>query len=388
MKKNQAFTLAELLTVLVILGIISAITIPIVTNQVDKYRKKLCKTQYKNVLTAAKMYGTDHLETLRASQTITLGMLIDEGYIEKELTDPVTKKAIPTDLKISIQKVNQKYQYTIIDDESIGCPDDVKTEQMQPTYLCRRATTLHTEICNQTSATSYCRKSGYPLGGTITYGNLGNTGILKTGDAFDCDVDGNGIYDVETERFYYVSGLDGNEGSPVAVLIYYNSTLGGLSNNTTASSYDSSGINYNGPVSAKEQLPTTKQWKNVKLHTTIRAITNESNGASTTGGTLPTDFSYNGYAARLLTVKELENSCRTYTTGELDQCQFLMENTRFSTPDLKGGWWLENPLSNSSNTTAYICSAYRSINGLYSTSDTTYNTVRPAIEVNKTDMEI
>ena len=42
---------------------------------------------------------------------------------------------------------------------------------------------------------------------TITYGKLGTQGILSSGDAFDCDVNGDGIYDATTERFYYVTDL-------------------------------------------------------------------------------------------------------------------------------------------------------------------------------------
>ena len=40
----------------------------------------------------------------------------------------------------------------------------------------------------------------------IEYGNLGKSGDDPiSGDAFDCDVNGDGIYDSETERFYYIT---------------------------------------------------------------------------------------------------------------------------------------------------------------------------------------
>ena len=74
--------------------------------------------------------------------------------------------------------------------------------------ICQRATLLHTEECKG----NYCASAGYKVDGsygttTITYGSLGTMGSLASGDAFDCDVNGDGIYDAETERFYYVTDM-------------------------------------------------------------------------------------------------------------------------------------------------------------------------------------
>ena len=79
------------------------------------------------------------------------------------------------------------------------------TQYVQPTKtaVCKRATTLHTETCSQTSTSLYCIGDGYTASGsmkttTITYGNLGTKGTLTSGDAFDCDVNGDGVYDSAT----------------------------------------------------------------------------------------------------------------------------------------------------------------------------------------------
>ena len=83
---------------------------------------------------------------------------------------------------------------------------------------CKRAATLHTEVCNQTDSNYFCSGSGYKTGDTITYGNIGTKGVLTSGDAFDCDVNGDGVFDSETERFYYVSGKDADDSSDYATL--------------------------------------------------------------------------------------------------------------------------------------------------------------------------
>lgn len=127
MKKRKGFTLAELLAVIVILGIITSITVPIVTDQIDKYKTKVCVTQYDNILNAARSYGADHLTELGKSKTITLKTLNDDGYIDaSNMKDPITKNTISQDLKIIIEKVGKKYKYFLSNNEDIGCKDDYK----------------------------------------------------------------------------------------------------------------------------------------------------------------------------------------------------------------------------------------------------------------------
>ena len=272
------------------------------------------------------------------------------------------------------------------------CPEGYKWEKLP---LCKRATTLHTETCSQTSTSLYCSVDGYTAAGTmgtttITYGSLGTSGTLSTGDAFDCDVNGDGTYDATTERFYYVSDMSNGvtTDSNTAVLIYYNNVSGGVASNSTAYAYDSSENNNNGPVTALAQLPTTSQWKNVSLTNTTRAITNESGGNTTSAGDLPTAFSYDGYAARLLTAQEVSVGCGfavgSLRTGELStKCKFLMENTNYSSSILKTlGPWLETPHSSNFSDAWYVFSSIRCLNG-YNVTNTGDTGVRPAIEVPK-----
>ena len=72
-----------------------------------------------------------------------------------------------------------------------------------PTAVCKRATTLHQEECTLSGYFS-CKSMGYSADGekhttTIIYGNLGTKGTLTAGDAFDCDVNGDGVFNSVTE---------------------------------------------------------------------------------------------------------------------------------------------------------------------------------------------
>ena len=246
--------------------------------------------------------------------------------------------------------------------------------------ICKRATTLHTEICNQANTSDYCSGGGYATGDTVTYGNLGTSGTLTSGDAFDCDVNGDGTFDPTTERFYYVSDKDADSSSDYATLIYYNNVSGGVPNNTAIFAYDSARTpRENGPVTAKLQLPTTTQWSNVSLSNTTRTIKDET-------GTEYISFSYEGYAARLLTAQEVNSTCGitvgNSNRGQLDNCKYLMENTEYTNSSLINGYWLESVHSSDAPFAWRVYTSNRSVN-LSTASYSSYNGVRPAIEVLK-----
>ena len=259
------------------------------------------------------------------------------------------------------------------------------------TAMCKRATTLHKEVCTNSDSSYYCQADGYSLNSEIEYGSLGTKGTLTSGDAFDCDVNGDGTYDPETERFYYVSDMTNGitTDSDTAVLIYYSNVSGGVPSNSLTYAYDESGSSSNGPVTAVKQLPTTTQWK-TKLTNTKRQITTETGITSTKGGTL-SEFSYEGYAARLLTAQEVNAGCgitiSTATRGELStKCKYLMENTKYSNSSNKAyGEWLESPRAANYYV---VCGVYvdnRSVSGSNANTADSYG-VRPAIEVLKSDI--
>ncbi len=258
--------------------------------------------------------------------------------------------------------------------------------------ICQRATLLHTEEC----LGGYCSGMGYKVGGskgsaTITYGSLGTSNMLSSGDAFDCDVNGDGIYDSEKGRFYYVTDMEKN--NDVAVLIYYSNVSGGKPNNEKFYPYDSSKENWHGPRNAIEQLPTTSQWSNVTLSNTERKIVNEYNTTGTKDGhVFPEVFSYSNYAARLLTLAEVKKLVNfyipTWKNGELDEHLYLVENTNFSKKDNSkfDGYWLETPRNTMSNYSWIIYATARRVHSIEVQRTDVLVGVRPVIEVAKSDI--
>ena len=263
--------------------------------------------------------------------------------------------------------------------------------------LCKRAQKLHSEKCNRTDPTYYCSGAGYTLGDNIIYGNCGTSGELKVGDAFDCDVDGNGVYDSNTERFYYVSDYYDTEmrtfNNNYATLIYYNNVQAGIPDNKANFTYSLNAQNFHGPVDAYEQLPRTDQWSKVTLLRQTRQILNEKAGTNIIlgGGTLE-KFDYIDRAARFLTVQEIEQGCEittvgSLTVGEIDNlCEFLIENTKYADGIFGSyGIWLETTLEYNDISVWRVHGINRYISSWHSDAADQFG-VRPAIDVLKTDI--
>ena len=410
--KKKGFTLVELLAVIVILAIIALIATPMILNVIDNAKKGAAEA-------SANGY-TDALEKGILEQELKGNILektavynvTDLSFVNIKGDKPTEgwvslNKGIVTDYSLKIGEYVINYDETnkkIITTKN-GTLDEKPSEPIIPstpsepttpevTYTCKRATTLHTEECPQDSTELVCVESGYTTNGTkgtttITYGNEEVTvGTLKSGDAFDCDVNGDEDYDENTERFYYVTDLDDD----TAVLIYYSNVSGGNPNNQTAYAYNANNVNNMGPVTGLEQLPTTTQWSNVSLKNTSRSITNELGGTTSNNGnlSLPTEFDYSNYAARLLTAQEVNDACEitvgSSTPKELDVCNYLMENTRYSTDSLKNGYWLETPQSYTSYRAWRVFAAYSYVTA-YDANFTGSIGIRPVIEVPKTKIQ-
>lgn len=116
---KRGFTLAELLAVIVILGLIAVITIPVVTKTLSDYKIRLCKEQIGNIEEAARVWGSDNLLSLpdeddeNPTLTIYLEDLQNGGYIAKDIKDPVDSSKTIGNIPITITREGKKYHYTV-----------------------------------------------------------------------------------------------------------------------------------------------------------------------------------------------------------------------------------------------------------------------------------
>lgn len=279
---------------------------------------------------------------------LIMGMLLSTMVFSKKTTD---------DLVYSVEKDLNSH----IEEQ------DIKISSK----ICKRARTLHSETCTSSSTTGYCTAGGT----SITYGQLGNAGVLTSGDAFDCDVNGDGNYDPATERFYYVTDLN----STTAILLFYTTTSSdGKRSVGVRPPYDSSGVNYNGPVTAASVLPTKTAWPKATLYNNPAQIYNYEGGTTVEYSgthTLP-KYKYTT-AARLLTYSEYL---------KLPKDIFWEDFGGTSGQYFPNCLWLNTPYQTSPQ--VFVIHAPYQLN--ISTYPSTPNNscgVRPVIEVKKTDID-
>ncbi len=435
-KKKLAFTLIELLAVIVILGVLMLVAIPSVTAYINNSRKDAYTTTAKQIIKGAtNLVNSGDIDVYDPGATY----YIPNTCIPLETggDSPYGGEFSPAYVLVTYDNDSFSYYWMSRDENGIGVKtptistklnsklieSGIKEEDITPnigvdgretiiefnedcsaqkapvlatktingetgeenTYkLCRRATELHTSICKDTNTAYYCNKyEGY--NNPITFGFLGNKGTLSIGDAFDCDVNGDGVYNSENERFYFISyyydTYSKSYDNKYAALIYYGNVYNGsLSNSRVA--YHSVPESWHGPTVAYTHLPSTSQWPNVSLKTNKRQILNMNGEASISGHSLP-EFEYTNKAARLLTYREYYYKCY----NERGKCKFLLENTSYVSGAYASSYWFETPYYND------VRSAFKydatNISLLGYVVDMTYTAgVRPVIDVPIINIEI
>ena len=177
--------------------------------------------------------------------------------------------------------------------------------------VCKKAPagTLHSETC--VSGGCVTPHGGHNANDVLTYGSIPGANSPIVGDAYDCDVNNDGTYDSTTERFYFIRSIDTITETPNLILVHYTSfdDHGQMdsSKDRTASDYDT----------ALTYLPTSTLWTNPDLVT------------------------MDGNITRFISREDLTIGCGSANYNGLNNCEFLLENSRFQSLDLgRAGIWL------------------------------------------------
>ena len=140
MEKRKAFTLIELMGVLVIIGILTVILVPVINNTIKNNKQQLYDNQLKMIRLAAQNLATDNTYILPEEDGeeiyITLGQLRAMGYAEGTIIDPLTNKNFPDNLIVMIIKKGNDYDYVINLDGDVTIVDsDIQVAKPSRKYI-------------------------------------------------------------------------------------------------------------------------------------------------------------------------------------------------------------------------------------------------------------
>lgn len=121
--KNKAFTLVELLGVIVLLGILGIVIIPKVGDSITNSKETAYITQEETIKKAVNDFLVDNADLLEDNDTITikLGVLKQKGYLPVNIKNPKTRKNISNESLIIITKNGNTYdiKLNLIDLEDV-----------------------------------------------------------------------------------------------------------------------------------------------------------------------------------------------------------------------------------------------------------------------------
>lgn len=119
--KDNGFTLAELLGVIAILGVIALITVPAINRSLNQGKDDLYNTQIEQLKKGAQDYYTEHLdempETINSSSCKTIDELQEGGYLPLDIKNPKTDENFSLTTKICVKKItDMEFDYEVQDE--------------------------------------------------------------------------------------------------------------------------------------------------------------------------------------------------------------------------------------------------------------------------------
>lgn len=116
--KKNAFTLIELLSVIVILTLMGALVIPIVENSINSGKDDLYIAQLDSIKASLKKYAIEKVNSQMKTSGdrifLSLYQLKMTGFISIDIKDPRSETLIPDDMLLSIEKREKSYVYEVL----------------------------------------------------------------------------------------------------------------------------------------------------------------------------------------------------------------------------------------------------------------------------------
>lgn len=120
--KNKGFTLAELLAVILLLGVISFIIVPNVVNNIEDSKEKLYADQISQIKNSAKQYTKEELNAIPdegSCYVLEIESLITSGYLQAKdkknghyiIKNPKTNEALTGHISIKFDYQFNQYVY-------------------------------------------------------------------------------------------------------------------------------------------------------------------------------------------------------------------------------------------------------------------------------------
>lgn len=137
---KRGFTLVELLSVIIILGLVGLIAIPSITRLLSDSKDKLYNKQVEVIVNATREWGVENVDRISSTKKtyISIRNLITDGYIEQNtIKDPrSTKEDLNGCVVIEYNKPYDKYEYNYVDSpcKSINTIYDLTSSD--PEYVC------------------------------------------------------------------------------------------------------------------------------------------------------------------------------------------------------------------------------------------------------------
>ena len=118
---SRAFTLVELLAIIVILGIILVIAVPGINHIMDSSKTKLYNVTVDKIISGAKDYILQNKEEITGLEEtgigyIPLSEIMEKQFISDAITNPITKEPFPENAVVKATKSGENYEYDFLID--------------------------------------------------------------------------------------------------------------------------------------------------------------------------------------------------------------------------------------------------------------------------------